>query len=293
MKSRFIWAVPFCGFIVACSGAEDAAGEPPSDVSDVYSVTLGVTSWSELPKCNATRSGTVAAVISPPSLWSCQGSRWVQLPCTELLAGAVAYAHQSNELWTCASGKWTPVALPTGAAGPQGPIGPQGATGAPGPAGDQGEAGPKGNASLIRTSGEPPGANCPAGGQRIDVGVDIDGDGELADGEIQQSAYLCHAVAKAAVCGDSVWDAGEECDTGGQSVGCEANCTIARCGDGILNPRAHEECDSGSNTDTSGCLGDCRTSVCGDGRVNRADEQCDDGNSKSGDGCSYICMLEP
>jgi hypothetical protein len=41
---------------------------------------------------------------------------------------------------------------------------------------------------------EPPGANCVAGGQRIDVGVDSDYSGVLESSEIQHTAYVCDGV---------------------------------------------------------------------------------------------------
>lgn len=47
-------------------------------------------------------------------------------------------------------------------------------------------------------------------------------------------------------CGDGVVDVDEECDDGEATSRCDADCTLAECGDGTLNVLAGEDCDSGS-----------------------------------------------
>lgn len=47
-------------------------------------------------------------------------------------------------------------------------------------------------AARVMVSAEPPGQNCAAGGQRIEVGVDRDGDGTLSPAEIGETAYICN-----------------------------------------------------------------------------------------------------
>lgn len=44
---------------------------------------------------------------------------------------------------------------------------------------------------LVVMAAEPAGANCSAGGTRVDTGLDDDGDAALAPGEIMSSAYVC------------------------------------------------------------------------------------------------------
>jgi len=72
-----------------------------------------------------------------------------------------------------------------------GPEGPQGETG------PQGLAGADGFSNLVVTSIEPEGDNCPAGGTRIDTGLDNGGGGETANdgilgaGEIDATFYVC------------------------------------------------------------------------------------------------------
>jgi len=45
--------------------------------------------------------------------------------------------------------------------------------------------------AIFRTAAEPPGANCPEGGTRLDIGTDADGDGRLDDGEVTDTLYVC------------------------------------------------------------------------------------------------------
>jgi len=70
--------------------------------------------------------------------------------------------------------------------GDDGATGPQGTTG---PAGVDGSAG---LSSLIATATLSEGdTNCPGGGTQIDSGIDTDGNGELASGEITSTEFLC------------------------------------------------------------------------------------------------------
>ncbi len=83
------------------------------------------------------------------------------------------------------------------------------------------------------------------------------------------------AGGRGAVCGNGVAEAGEDCDDGGESATCNADCTTASCGDGVLNTAAGEACDDGGESAT--CNADCSAASCGDGVVNAsAGETCDD-----------------
>ncbi|MEN9799238.1 MAG: hypothetical protein RL653_2934 [Pseudomonadota bacterium] len=70
-----------------------------------------------------------------------------------------------------------------------------------GEAGAQGNDGPSGFNSLIFMNDEPVGLNCPAGGLRLDVGLDdgegggVERDGTLQSGEIDQTRYICGTYA--------------------------------------------------------------------------------------------------
>jgi OmcA/MtrC family decaheme c-type cytochrome len=54
--------------------------------------------------------------------------------------------------------------------------------------------GSSGHSSLVDTSQEPAGANCPFGGIKIETGLDLDDDGTLAPGEVDDAAtsYVCN-----------------------------------------------------------------------------------------------------
>lgn len=52
--------------------------------------------------------------------------------------------------------------------------------------------GTDGLSSLLDVTAEAPGANCADGGQRIDWGIDDDGDGILEAGEIEGTRYVCN-----------------------------------------------------------------------------------------------------
>lgn len=83
------------------------------------------------------------------------------------------------------------LALGCGGSGQAGADGEDGAAGPPGMDGEDGRD------SVIRLTPEPPGVHCPDGGQRIEVGLDRDGDGVLGDDEVneEETGFVC-AVAE-------------------------------------------------------------------------------------------------
>ena len=48
---------------------------------------------------------------------------------------------------------------------------------------------------------------------------------------------------QAPFCGDGTINPGEDCDDGGESATCDADCTTVTCGDGAINTTAGEACD--------------------------------------------------
>ncbi len=52
-------------------------------------------------------------------------------------------------------------------------------------------AGGQGAAALIRITNEPAGANCATGGQKVEAGVDANGDAVLADSEVTSQSFVC------------------------------------------------------------------------------------------------------
>ena len=80
-------------------------------------------------------------------------------------------------------------------------------------------------------------------------------------------------------CGDGVLVLGEECDDGGESAGCDIDCTAPICGDGVTNMAAGEACDDAGVS--AMCNADCTLAGCGDGVLNEAaGEECDDGGNR-------------
>ncbi|MCK5020580.1 MAG: DUF4215 domain-containing protein, partial [Candidatus Peribacteraceae bacterium] len=142
-----------------------------------------------------------------------------------------------------------------------------------------------------------------------------------------QCSSLCDP---APLCGNGILDDGEECDGGGVTASCDADCTVPECGDNVWNSLAGEQCDDGNEISEDGCFqceieGYCCTygaytcladigsncigadksfhseeeysctyechEFCGNGYLDTG-EECDDGNWDEWDGCSYDCTLE-
>ncbi len=111
----------------------------------------------------------------------------------------------------------------------------QGARGNDGATGANGQDGQDGRNSLVRIDAEAAGANCPAGGNRVSSGLDLNRDSSLSGAEVSSVQYLCHGAngsnglsARVLMSGEP---AGAHCAAGGQriSVGLDAD------GDGALS----------------------------------------------------------
>ncbi len=59
------------------------------------------------------------------------------------------------------------------------------------------------------------------------------------------------------------------------------------CGDSVVD--AGEDCDDGNDSNTDNCLDTCVFASCGDGEVQDVIEACDDGNADNFDGCTDTC----
>jgi cysteine-rich repeat protein len=60
-----------------------------------------------------------------------------------------------------------------------------------------------------------------------------------------------------AVCGNGSVEGAEACDDMGESATCNDDCTLAECGDGVVNVTAGEECDDGNTVGGDGCEATC------------------------------------
>jgi cysteine-rich repeat protein len=105
-------------------------------------------------------------------------------------------------------------------------------------------------------------------------------------------SVLCNANCTFSLCGDGLHNPmTEQCDDGNATAcdGC-SDCNVDNaCGDGVIG--ACEGCDDAGESST--CNSNCTVAACGDNIINAsAGEQCDDGNDVSCDGCSTICQID-
>lgn len=228
--------------VMACGDrSEPATAEDDVAAPETYAIGINAATFAALPACTSALNGTVAYVALPASLYACVSGSWTPIDCRPKNAGQVAWSSETQKLYACVRGAWTEIALPPGPqgpAGPTGPTGPQGQTGSQGPQGGQGEQGATGASSLVAVTAEPPGANCAAGGQRIDVGIDANANGALDASEIQKTAYVCNG-------------AGATSDAGVDSG-------LGSCGDGVVN-QSSEDCDDGNLSNGDGCSSVCKS----------------------------------
>lgn len=121
------------------------------------------------------------------------------LPGTPATATAAVCHDAAGTLQRCDPAALTGPAGPMGLQGPPGQPGPQGQPGAAGADGANGTAGANGTHgqnALLRVTPEPAGTNCATSGQKVEVGVDANGNDTLDAGEIDdaQTAYVCNGA---------------------------------------------------------------------------------------------------
>ncbi len=138
---------------------------------------------------------------------------------------------------------------------------------------------------------------------REEVGVCIDADSDDVHDFIDNCPIMANnsqtdtngnGIGNACDCGDGLvsYPGGESCEDGNtiDGDGCDSNCTITACGNGIVT--TGEQCDDANSLTGDGCLPNCTIEYCGDGVLNNNGETCEDGNTVSGDGCSSDCRDE-
>ncbi|WP_428269808.1 DUF4215 domain-containing protein [Haliangium sp.] len=149
------------------------------------------------------------------------------------------------------------------------------------------------------------GEDCDTGGDSASCNSDctapVCGDGHVnlvvedcepdaVDGGAPVNSADCNWDCTAPVCGDGLYnpEAGETCDTAGDTESCDADCTAAECGDRYRNSVSGEYCDDGG-VDTVNCDFDCSRAYCGDRYRNSArGEYCDEGGVDTMN-CDFDC----
>jgi len=126
----------------------------------------------------------------------------------------------------------------------------------------------------------------------------VDGAGEQCDNgsDNSNSDGKCRTDCTLARCGDGIVDVslGEQCDSLGL-LGCTTSCRF-HCGNGVVDVALGEQCDDGTLNDDmepGACRTDCTRARCGDG-VKEAGEQCDFGTANAnanGAPCRLNCRL--
>jgi cysteine-rich repeat protein len=119
----------------------------------------------------------------------------------------------------------------------------------------------------------------------------------------------CLSSCVEASCGDGfVHDQGtgtEACDgdgagTPGETISCDLDCTLAVCGDGVVNASAGEACDDGDNNNNDDCPdgagANCQPASCGDGflhdQESGSETDVDCGGTCGGCDLGEMCLVD-
>jgi hypothetical protein len=156
----------------------------------------------------------------------------------------------------------------------------------------EGEAGLSG---LAEVSAEPPGANCSRGGQRVDSGLDQNGNGELDDTEVDNTSFICDVLPSLVQVVPEVAGVSTACPTEG---GARIESGIDDNVDGILQPGEIDQssvvCNQGTGLRTlTSVTPEPAGNNCPDGgnRVELGVDDDDDGVLQPGeiDQTSFVC----
>ena len=156
-------------------GEEGVAGENGTAGSSFHLVLSG----EELPTCDQTINNQIFFVADVSGFEVCQNNVWTTVD----LTGAEGQAGTDGQ---------DGVNGTDGQDGTNGTDGQSGTDGADGQDGTNGVDGQNGLTSLIVSSVEPSGANCPNGGTRVETGLDDDGNGQLSLDEVDDLLFVCN-----------------------------------------------------------------------------------------------------
>ena len=174
--------VPFS--LYSISNAEGTQG-PPGEIgtagtngSDGSSFHL-VPSLDSLPGCDTSLNNQIFFIAADAGFQVCQNNVWTEIDLTGQsgLNGTDGASGQNGT---------------DGQDGANGQNGADGQDGVDGQNGADGQDGANGQTSLMSTSLEAPGANCPTGGTRVVTGIDDNGNNALSTDEIDDTIFICN-----------------------------------------------------------------------------------------------------
>lgn len=133
--------------------------------------------------------------------------------------------------------------------------------------------------------------DCPSVGNAVAAAVDVDA----------FCADLGEEIAPTSFCGNGTLDSGEDCDSGAASPTCDADCSLAACGDGNVNAAAGEACDDGNLAADDGCSASCgfESTVVrfaalgnqGEGNIGQSEVAAAVAAKCATDGCDFVQLL--
>lgn len=165
------------------AGQEGQQGENGTAGSSFHLVQ----SSSDLPVCDASIQNQIFFVANESSFAVCQNGTYLNVDLTGPQGESGLNGTDGIDGVDGTDGA-------NGTDGQDGSDGSDGTDGANGTDGQDGSDGSNGLTSLIVSSTEPNGVNCPEGGTRIDTGIDDNGDGALGSGEIDDTIFVCNGA---------------------------------------------------------------------------------------------------
>ena len=153
------------------TGPAGEQGEPGENGTAGSSFHL-VLRASDLPACDASVQNQIFFIAEDAGFQVCQNQAWDVI---DLTGDAGAPGLDGAD----------------GAGGADGTNGTDGADGQDGTDGMDGADGSNGFTSLLITSIEPSGPNCPTGGTRVETGIDDDRDNLLSSAEVDDVVFVC------------------------------------------------------------------------------------------------------
>ncbi|HET9960656.1 MAG TPA: hypothetical protein VFQ61_39565 [Polyangiaceae bacterium] len=176
-----LFVVVAAGLLLACQGPS------PSSVHRNWSGVTTVELLAQVPPCTLLRRGAVYYVSAEDKLLYCDGTRYQELDLRQADGAA-------GESWVVQILPANTVDCPNG--GAQMSVGPDAdGDGVPDVVRETAVtcngASAVGGPPVTRSVEEPPGTNCADGGQKLELGGDVNGNGALEESEVSSVQYVC------------------------------------------------------------------------------------------------------